>query len=59
MNKTSMVTMAYWLIVKFFSHIQSLQLSKQTVSKPVGVMTGNVLAIEHEGSQIILNSLDP
>ena len=40
-------------------HIQSLQLSKQAVSKPDEVVIKDVLAIERDGFMIALDSLDP
>ena len=40
-------------------HIQSLQLSKQAVTKPDKVITRDVLAIEQDRSGITLDSLDP
>ena len=39
-------------------HIQSLQLSKQAVTKPNKVITMDVLAIERDGSGITLDNLD-
>ena len=40
-------------------HIQSLHLSKQTVPKQDKVVTWDILAIERDGSMIILDGLDP
>ena len=39
-------------------HIQSMQLSKQLVTKPDKVITGDVLAIEWDKSRITLDNLD-
>ena len=40
-------------------HIQSIHLSKQAVSKLREVVTGDILAIERDGSIIDVNGLDP
>ena len=40
-------------------HIQAIHLSKQAVSKPEKVVTGDVLAIERNGSGIDIEDLDP
>ena len=40
-------------------HIQAIHLSKQAVSEPEKVVTGDVLAIERDGSEIDIEDLDP
>ena len=39
-------------------HIQAIHLSKQTVSKLEKAVTGDVLAIERDGSEINIKALD-
>ena len=38
---------------------QSFHLSKQVIFEPNKVVTGNILAIERDGSMITLDALDP
>ena len=40
-------------------HIQAIHLGKQAVCKPEEAITGDVLAIERDGSRIALEELDP
>ena len=40
-------------------HIQAIHLSKQAVCKPEEAITGDVLAIERDGSKITVEELDP
>ena len=40
-------------------HIQAIHLGKQAVCKPEEAITGDVLAIERDGSKIAIEELDP
>ena len=40
-------------------HIQTIHLSKQAVSEPEKVVTGDILALERNGSAINIEDLDP